>query len=477
VVYRRIESRERVVNRYCFALLFFLVTGCDQGVKVTEPPVVLVASEDERLVEFIQEKLELAQQNPKSDLHRGRLAMAYDANGFREEAVTTYSQAQQLSPNSFRWPYLKAHLLAAMGDIENAVLNIDQAISINPDYAPAYIQKGVWQLDQGFSEQARESFGLLDRFELDRTQLQAVSTYKAVALLRLEEPDLARQLLEPIADDSAHPFITRQLAQTYRMLGLSDQASNRNPSSSESSELKWADPEAASKLNFVRTFSGMLFMAEELIESSRADAAIEILENLQRTHPDEVSVINNLGIAYKLQGESQRALDLFLNSIRTRPDSHLLHFNVGTVYEEIGEVSKAIEHFQEAIKVKPNLLPAYDRLIQLLVRSSRNDEAYVLILRALRETEGNAEIFRLAGMLAGLQDDWVQSTEFFRKVIELEPRNIKAHTFLIRSLLSQGREREVQEALDFTRKIRLPQAAFDEFQNSGETSMHATQSN
>ena len=162
MVYRRIESRERVVNRYCFALLFFLVTGCDQGVKVTEPPVVLVASEDERLVEFIQEKLELAQQNPKSDLHRGRLAMAYDANGFREEAVTTYSQAQQLSPNSFRWPYLKAHLLAAMGDIENAVLNIDQAISINPDYAPAYIQKGVWQLDQGFSEQARESFGLLD---------------------------------------------------------------------------------------------------------------------------------------------------------------------------------------------------------------------------------------------------------------------------------------------------------------------------
>lgn len=427
------------------------------------PPRVELSNRDEMLTKFIAEQFQEVNSNPESGLHRGRLAMAYDANGFREEAVKVYAQAHALSPNVFLWPYLQAHLYAELGEIDDALQSVDHALRIDAKYGAAYISQGVWLLDSGQYEKALNTLQKAQSNVLDGTQARAMDVYSALTHFQLGNPEKSRELLEPYIQEDMHPQIARQLSQTYRALGLHDLATKFSIRSVDSAEITWTDPKAASKLAYVRNFSGSLRLAEELIEHENPSHAIAILEDLLIAYPDEESVINNLGIAYKLVGERSKALDLLIAALVSNPRSHLLHFNIAVIYEELNETTKAIAHLGKAIEMKPNLLPAYERKIQLLINANELAEAYDVVQMALNHVEPNFDIYYWAGILAGLQDEWPQSTLYFQHAVSLDATNPKAHENLIRSLLSQARFEEAETALREVERSGLRLDAIAEF--------------
>ena len=463
---RVLSVRTHVV---CLLISLHLLYGCDQRSSIGAPPKVELSSNDEVLEKFIAEQYREALANPESGLHRGRLAMAYDANGFRETAALTYDQAHKLSPNVFLWPYLQAHLYKELGDIENALDSVNKSLNIQADYAPAYISRGVWLLDAGNYEEALLSLGEATDHLLDASQKRAVDAYSALAHFRLGDPQSARELLEPYIGDDMHPQIARQLTQIYQGFGLSDLATKFAVRGEQSGELRWVDQKAASKLAYVKSFSGSLLLAEELIENKNALRAISILEELLDSYPDEESVVNNLAIAYKVKGAKKEALNLLRTALESNPNSHLLHFNIGVIYEEMGDIPKAIDHLGRSIEIKENLLPAYERKVQLLIKTDRLAEAYVDIQAALGHSDSNVGIYFLAGILAGLQDDWSQSTEYFERLLDLDPFHAKAHSFLIRSLIAQARIEEADVALREAERLQLHLDNVEELRQSLES--------
>ena len=450
----------------CLLISLHVLLGCDQRSSIGAPPEVELSSNDEVLEKFINEQYQEALANPESGLHRGRLAMAYDANGFRETATQTYEQAHRLSPNVFLWLYLQAHLYKELGDIENALDSVNKSLNIQADYAPAYISRGVWLLDTGNYEEALLSLREATALPLDASQKRAVDAYSALAHFQLGDPQSARDLLEPYIGDDMHPQIARQLSQVYRVFGLSDLAKKFAIRGEQSGELRWADQKAASKLSYVKSFSGSLLLAEELIENKNALRAISILEGLLESYPDEESVVNNLAIAYKVKGAQKEALDILRTALESNPNSHLLHFNIGVIYEEMNDIPKAIYHLGRAIEIKTNLLPAYERKVQLLIKTDRLTEAYADIQEALSHSESNVGIYFLAGILAGLQDDWTQSTEYFERLLDLDPFHAKGHSFLILSLITQARMEEANAALREVERLQLQLDNIDELRQS-----------
>ena len=75
----------------------------------------------------------------------------------------------------------------------------------------------------------------------------------------------------------------------------------------------------------------------------------------------------------------------------------------------------------------------------------------------------------MAGILAGLQDDWSQSTQYFERLIELDPFHTKAHSFLIRSLLAQARIGEATAALREVERLQLQLENIEELRQSLES--------
>ena len=49
--------------------------------------------------------------------------------------------------DAFEWPYLQAILLQQQARFDEALLRLDRALELAPDYAPAWLWRGYWMLD------------------------------------------------------------------------------------------------------------------------------------------------------------------------------------------------------------------------------------------------------------------------------------------------------------------------------------------
>ena len=136
-----------------------LLVGCSETDSADEPIVAAVDPSDTDVREHLEALLQSVRTVPTSGSLRGRLGMAYDINGFRQEAVATYGQAQALDPTDFRWPYFAAHLVAEDGDYEKALKLLDRALAIDADYAPAWLSRASWLQKSNQPGAAIEAYG------------------------------------------------------------------------------------------------------------------------------------------------------------------------------------------------------------------------------------------------------------------------------------------------------------------------------
>ena len=98
--------------------------------------------------------------------------------------------------------------------------------------------------------------------------------------------------------------------------------------------------------------------------------------------------------------------------------------------------------------IRENLLPAYERSIQLLVKVGRLAEASQLAQTAIEQSDPNVELYYLAGVLAGTQEDWYRASLYFSEVLNLAPNHLNAHLHFIRSMIAQDRTAEAREAYE-----------------------------
>jgi hypothetical protein len=63
--------------------------------------------------------------------------------------------------------------------------------------------------------------------------------------------------------------------------------------------------------------------AATLVHQGKSPRAIPILESIEKDHPGEYVVAVNLGTAYELSGENEKALHWIREGIRRNPDSHM----------------------------------------------------------------------------------------------------------------------------------------------------------
>ena len=135
------------------------LTACNGKSDVVEAPVVAgVDSPDKDLAQFLNGMIQDARSLPTSGLMRGRLAMAYENNLFKDEALISYAQAAALDPEDFRWPYFSALLKGRHGLYQAALDDLERAIEIDADYAPAWLWRGYLAAGSGSPRRSHDGF-------------------------------------------------------------------------------------------------------------------------------------------------------------------------------------------------------------------------------------------------------------------------------------------------------------------------------
>lgn len=402
--------------------------------------------QEPELVRYLDSLRQAVRAQPRSGSIRGHLAMAYDANGFARAAEVTYTQAQALDPEDFRWPYFRATALATLGDYPDALQSLDRALAIDSSYPPAWLWRGAWLLDLDRYEEAGAAYDRAAQYAGDLVSAAAATVGSARVLLRQERTIEALELLEKLTADSPHPSVVRLLRTAYRRLG---RASELPPidQSDTATALTWPDARQGEKSRYVRGFSGRLLIAEKMLRDQEVREALKILEPLRDNAPDDRDLLNNLSIAYKLNRQPAEAFAVLLHGLEVHADFQLFHFNIAVIYEDRGEDGLALDHLDRALEIAPDLLAAHERKFDLLIRRSRFNEALAAFEDAARYGQAQGGRFLDVGMVAGALERWPLAIEHFEQALALEPQLVRANLFLGLALAQDGRFNAARAAL------------------------------
>ncbi len=146
--------------------------------------------------------------------------------------------------------------------------------------------------------------------------------------------------------------------------------------------------------------------------------------------PGNYVAYTNLGNAYMITGDNDKALSLFSEAVRLNPRLALPHFNIGNILKRAGRYPEAEAQYREALKSAPGDW-AYHEMLALVLTSQMklsdaSDEyrtALSLKPDSVASLDGLAQIL----MTMGEAD---QAIDLFRKVLEQKPHDFMARTRL-----------------------------------------------
>ncbi|MBF0476524.1 MAG: tetratricopeptide repeat protein [Deltaproteobacteria bacterium] len=109
---------------------------------------------------------------------------------------------------------------------------------------------------------------------------------------------------------------------------------------------------------------GDIYLKKEMISE-----AIDAYEKTAELLPDDVYVLNRMGISYRKLGEWDNALKVYKKALELCPEDENIYYNVGRTYLEMGNKYRALDYFEQALKAYPDFAEA-KAVIQKLTNGS-----------------------------------------------------------------------------------------------------------
>jgi tetratricopeptide (TPR) repeat protein len=200
-----------------------------------------------------------------------------------------------------------------------------------------------------------------------------------------------------------------------------------------------------------------ILLAEIYLESRRFSEAIGDAEKALDIDPDNLAAQNIRAIAFRNQGEYERAIAEYQGILSRKPEHPQILYNLGVAYAGKGDKVSAQSCYERALALKPNFAQAWNNVGENLLSGGDLDmatqafqravslnpryglaranlgESYFrgdLLDRALMEAEtalaldpGLASAHNLLGNIFQVRNDMDRAVEEYRRAIELNPRS------------------------------------------------------
>ncbi len=398
--------------------------GTEAPRPIAEPPEVDLSGVDPevaRLLSDLQAKVAAA---PAGAAERAALGMAYEVNGFPLAAERCYEQAAGLDPREPRWPYFLALARAARGDIPAALQSIATAIALEPDYVPARLSAGAWQLAADQVEDALRSFTDARRVAPDDPWARL---WLARVHLRAGRAAAAIAILEPLsAEPGADPHVLRILGTAYREVGDETRARVALARGRPAAPRPWPDPWSQAKRDYLVGFGARVLRAEERLAAGRAAEALPDLEALHAERPDEPAVVTSLSIALQAAGRADDAHRLLEAAVERQPRQAVLRLNLAASYERQGDTARALDQLDAILAVDPQQADAHVRRGLILSRTGHKEEALRAFDAGAAAGAGDPQPWLYAGIQAAELGRFAEARERLERVVALDPAQFEA---------------------------------------------------
>jgi tetratricopeptide (TPR) repeat protein len=390
--------------------------GCRGG---PAPPDAAALGELDPAVRALVDELTTSVNDDRSDAGRwGRLAMAYEANGFLVQAAHAYEVAVELDEREPRWRYRQALLRARRGDVDTALTDLDRVIALAPGYVPARWRQGMWLLDRGDLDQATAAF---------RVAVQAAPRDPAghigLALVHLatrqdaEAAAVLEKLLEVVPGER---YALQLLGTAYQRLGREGEA-RFALTVGASGEPAWTDPWSDEVGQYRRGFAAMLKEVTQLGLERRFDRAIALLKQLCELRPDDRALRVYLGGMYASAGRPSDAAAILDPILAADPGQFDATLHLASGYLFAGALDKAASYAARALELRPSS-PAAAKLRGVVAwQQGRSREAEAFFEAAAEADPRDPMPHLWMGMVLGQQARYLDARRRFDQALARNP--------------------------------------------------------
>ena len=337
------------------------------------------------------------------DLKQTQISSAIDlfSKGEINQALDAVQDLLKDYPNEPVLFNIKGACYADLGQLDVAITNYKEAITIKPDYAKAHFNLAGSLHDLGQLETAVQSYQ--KAIEIDASYAEAYNNLGNV-YQELKQVDSAvqnyKRALEIKPDYVAAQY---SLGNTFMELGQLEEAVK-----SYKAALKLKPEFAEPYYNL-----GAVLQDLELLDDSVVSYKAAIV-----LQPDYADAYYNLGILYHNIGQLELAIKSLERAINIKPENAEAHKYLGNTFQANGQVDEAIKCYEKAISIKPDHADAH-RNLSNVKKYTQGDEQFILMKELLTaDSLDQSNQIHLCFALAKAYEDLEMQDELFEVLHE-----------------------------------------------------------
>jgi tetratricopeptide (TPR) repeat protein len=385
------------------------------------------------------------------------------------QAVNDLQSLVTKTPQNHLYHFNLARALLAKGDVDQAKLQLQEAIKLRGDFTLARVMLGKIYLAKGDPGDAlKEAEGVL---AIDKNNLQA-HLIRSNALLTLGDKDKARDELNAIT--KAYPQNTEARYQTG-FLAYSEK--DYKKAEQIYSELYKANPKDSRGLtgeaeslaaqnrlaDAIKTTQAALardpqrrdlklVLAKFYVRSEKYDDAILLYQELVGQEPRSQPLLWQLAETQRRKGDLNSSIETFRRCSQAAPSDTDCLTQLGLIYEGTGKSDQAKPIWEQVLKIKPNDPLALNNLAFAKAQEGVDlDQALTMSQKARQQVPNSAAISDTLGWIyvkKNLSDDAVR---IFKDLTTQNPESSTFHYHYAVALLQKGdkptAKKELEKAL------------------------------
>jgi len=365
-------------------------------------------------------------EQPRHFPSRHLLGLICSQRGRHEDAILEFDVALNIDPKAHFAYYNRGIVLQTLGRFADALASYDAAIALKADYAEAFCNRGNTLAEFERLDEALASF---DRAIALKPRYAQALANRGITLQRLERLEEARGSLE-----SAIAFAPHFAEAHYNLANVLRQRGEREQAVVHYERALAIMPnlaQAHNNLGVVLSDAGKFEEAQ-----ARYERALAIMPDFAEPH-------FNLANAFRLQGKLKDAVAHYERALALRPDFAAAHCNLGVALKEQGKPAEAVARFERALLVKADYAEAHGNLAAVLLELGQLAEAKRAIGRAIElepKVPGHYYTLSQIGRFAAT-DPWLTAMEdLAREPLSLaEDARVKLHFALGKAYADLGR--------------------------------------
>lgn len=149
--------------------------------------------------------------------------------------------------------------------------------------------------------------------------------------------------------------------------------------------------------------------------------AINLLQDLLKKRPEDCKATELLGDILIGQERYKEAISVYMSSLRYNPASYELYYNLGIAYTMLNDFQRAKEFYEKAAELNSLLYHAKLSLAQIAIIYGELDEAEMYLFESLKEKELESGSYYYLAQIAMIKGDEDKAKNYIKVAIELEP--------------------------------------------------------